>query len=90
MGGHHHVTLSLLALRFLVLERLRVGGKTPAATVSQVREIFTRLLQSPAASPARISEVVVRELWRKEAALIYKWWRATGAFPPRRPPPYTI
>ena len=34
------------------------GGKTPAVTVSQVREIFTRLLRSPAPSPERIAEVV--------------------------------
>src|SRR5512135_101278 len=29
VGWHHHVTLSLLALWFLVLERRRVGGKNP-------------------------------------------------------------
>ena len=28
-GWHHHVTLSLLALWFLQLERLRLGGKNP-------------------------------------------------------------
>src|SRR4051812_49553838 len=29
VGWHHHMTLSLLALWFLVLERLRGGGKNP-------------------------------------------------------------
>src|SRR5512147_436159 len=29
VGWHHHMTLSLLALRFLILERLRVGGENP-------------------------------------------------------------
>jgi SRSO17 transposase len=29
VGWHHHMTLSLLALWFLVLERRRVGGKNP-------------------------------------------------------------
>jgi SRSO17 transposase len=29
IGWHHHMTLSLLALWFLVLERQRVGGKNP-------------------------------------------------------------
>jgi SRSO17 transposase len=29
VGWHHHMTLSLLALWFLVLERQRVGGKNP-------------------------------------------------------------
>jgi hypothetical protein len=28
-------------------------------------------------------------LWRKEAARIYKWHKATGRFPPRRPAPDT-
>ena len=53
-------------------------------TVSQVREIFSRLLRSPAPSPERIAEVVTRVLWRKEAARIYKWHKKTGQFPPRR------
>ena len=61
-----------------------MGGKTPAVTVSQVREIFTRLLRLPAPSPERIAAVVTRVLWRKEAARIYKWYKATGTFPPRR------
>jgi SRSO17 transposase len=29
VGWHHHMTLSLVALWFLVLERMRVGGETP-------------------------------------------------------------
>src|SRR4029078_6598016 len=28
-GWHHHMTLSLLALWFLILERIRVGGENP-------------------------------------------------------------
>jgi hypothetical protein len=58
-------------------------------TVSQVREIFTRSLRSPAPSPERIAEVVTRVLWRKEAARIDKWHKATGKFPPRRSRPDT-
>ena len=57
--------------------------------MSQVREIFTRLLRSPAPSPERIAEVVSRVLWREEAARIYKWHKATGQFPPRRSGPDT-
>ena len=53
-------------------------------TVSQVREIFTRLLREPAPSPERIAAIVTRVLKRKEAARIYKWHKATGRFPPRR------
>jgi hypothetical protein len=58
-------------------------------TVPQVREVFTRLLRSPAPNPERIAEVVTRVLWRKEAARVYKWHKATGDFPPRRPRPDT-
>ncbi len=29
LGWHHHMTLSLVALWFLQLERLRLGGKNP-------------------------------------------------------------
>src|SRR6202041_1214896 len=68
VGWHHHVTLSLVALWFLILERIRLGGKTPAVTVSQMREIFTRLLRFPPPSPQQIAEQVTRVLWRKEAA----------------------
>jgi hypothetical protein len=89
VGWHHHVTLSLVALWSLCCERRRVGGKTPAVTVSQVRELFTRLLRVPASSPERIAAAVSRVLWRKEAARIYKWYKATGKFPPQRPRPDT-
>ena len=58
-------------------------------TVSQVREVFTRLLRVPAPGPERIAAEVSRVLWRKEAARIYHWHKATGGFPPRRPPPDT-
>ncbi len=65
------------------------GGKIPAVTVSQVREICTRLLRVPTPSSERIAEQVTRVLWRKEAARIYKWHKATGTFPPRRETPDT-
>ena len=58
-------------------------------TVSQVREIFSRLLRSPAPSARRIAKEVTRVLWRKEVARIYKWHKATGEYPPRRPGPDT-
>jgi hypothetical protein len=58
-------------------------------TVSQVREVFTRLLRVPAPSPERIAAEVTRVLWRKEAARISKGYKAVGRFPPRRPPPDT-
>src|SRR6202023_861014 len=54
-GWHHHLTLSLLALWFLQTERLRLGGKTPAVTVPQVRQVFTELLREPAPTAERVA-----------------------------------
>jgi hypothetical protein len=48
VGWHHDVTRSLSAWWFLCCERRRIGGKTPAVAVSQVREVFARLLRVPA------------------------------------------
>jgi hypothetical protein len=88
-GWHHHMTLSLLALWFLVLQRNRLGEKNPALTVAQTREIFTRLLRNPPPSPEQIADEINRVLRRNEEARIYHWHQATGKFPPRRccPPP---
>ncbi len=61
----------------------------PMAMVSQVREIFTRLLRTPAPSPERIAGAVTRVFWRKEAGRIYKWHKATGTFPPHHSRPDT-
>ena len=83
-GWHHHVTLALLALWFSILERKRIGEKTPALTVPQTREIFTQLLQNPPPPPGQIAEKVTRVLRRNEAARIYHWLRNAGKYPPRR------
>jgi hypothetical protein len=58
-------------------------------TVSQMREVFSRLLRVPAPGAERIAEEVTRVLRRTEAARIYHWRRAAGAFPPRRLRPDT-
>jgi len=71
VGWHRHITLAMVASWFLVLEKLHVGGETPAVTVPQVREIFSRLLQHPPASPARIAAEVTRVLRCNEEARIY-------------------
>ena len=86
VGWHHHVTLSLLALWFLNLERLVMGKKTPAATVPQVREILTRLLQHPAPTARQIAQEVSTVLVRNEQARIYHGHARTGQFPPRLHP----
>ena len=83
----HPMTLSLVALWFLCLERRRIGGKTPAVTASQTRQIFTRLLRRPAPRPEEIAEEVTRVLRRNEETRIYHRHARTGKFPPRRPQP---
>ena len=66
-----------------------MGGKTPAITVPQTRQIITRLLRHPRPSPEEIGEEVTRVLRRNEETRIYHWHKATGGFPPRRPRPNT-
>ena len=44
VGWHHHMTLSLLALWFLTLERRRVGGKNPGADgAADARDIHSAI-----------------------------------------------
>ncbi len=50
-----------------------------------MRQVFTRLLRHPAPSPEAIAEEVTRVLLRNEESRIYRWYKATGGFPPRRP-----
>jgi hypothetical protein len=78
------MTLTLLALWFLQLERNRLGGKIPALTVPQLREIFARLLLPNPPSAARIAEEVSIVLRRNEETRIYHWYAKTRSFPPRR------
>ncbi len=85
VGWHHHITLSFVALWFLCLERWRVGGKTPAITVSQTRQVFTQLLREPAPTPEQIAAEVSRVLRRNEESRIYHWYAKTQKYPPRRP-----
>jgi hypothetical protein len=87
LSWHHHVTLSPLALWFLCVERRRLGGENPGGDRLAVRGVFTRLLRDPPPSPERIAEEITRVLRRKEVAWIYKWHKAEGLLPPRRPPP---
>jgi hypothetical protein len=84
VGWHHHLTLSLLALWFLCLEKTAVDKKTPWITVPPLRLIFARLLCRPAEDLETILEEVNAVLRRTEEARIYHWRRTTGRFPPPR------
>ncbi len=83
-GWHHHMTLCVLALLFVVLEQLRMGKKIPAVTASQVRAIFTELLRQPRPTYREIARKVSEVLRRNEEARIYAWYTKTGHFPPRK------
>jgi hypothetical protein len=87
IGWHHHMTLALLALWFLCLERWREGGKSPTLTVSQMRQVFRRLLRNPPPKPAAIAAAVTRVLRRNAEARIYHWFAAKGTFSPHRSRP---
>ena len=90
VGWHHHMTLSLMALWFLCLERRRIGGKTPAATAPQIREIMTRLLRDRPPTAEEAARVVNRILQRNEETRIYHWLKTVGRYPPRRPRPTAV
>jgi SRSO17 transposase len=86
-GWHHHMTMSLLALWFLGLERFREQTTTPALTVSLVREVFSRVLALWQLSLEEIVRELNATLRRKEEARIYHWFENTGKYPPRRTEP---
>ena len=62
------------------------GEKTPAVTLPQVREIFSRLLRQPPPNPRAIAREVTVVLTRNEESRIYHWHARTGHFPPRLNP----
>ena len=84
IGWHHHVTLTMLALWFLVMEKRRIKKKTPAITVQQVRQIFTNLLLPNPPTFAEIAAEISGTLLRNEEARIYHYYKATKRFPPRK------
>jgi SRSO17 transposase len=84
-GWHHHMTMSLLALWFLGLERFREQPTTPALTVSVLREVFSRVLALGRLTLAEIVREMNEVLRRTEEARIYHWMKNTGEYPPRRP-----
>jgi SRSO17 transposase len=86
-GWHHHMTMSLLALWFLGLERFREQKTTPALTVSVLREVFSRVLALGRVTLPAIVWELNETLRRTEEARIYHWMENTGKYPPRRPTP---
>jgi len=81
-GWHHHMTMSLLALWFLGLERFREQPSTPALTVSVLRELFSRVLALERLTLADIVREMNEALRRTEEARIYHWMANVGKYPP--------
>ena len=81
LGWHHHITLSLLALWFLVLEQKRFNKKTPAMTVQQSAEARGELLHEPGVNLRRLADKLTRRLRRSEQARI-DHWRKYKCLPP--------
>ena len=84
VGWHHHMTLSLVALWFLCLERRRVGGENPGDHGIADEADLHAVAPPSGASPEEIAEEITRVLRRNEESRIYHWYARTGMFPPRR------
>ena len=84
VGWHHHMTLSMMALWFLVLEQGRMSRKTPAITVQQTAEAISELLRNPHADKHRLAHVITYRLRRTEQARIDQW-RKFRCLPPPWP-----
>lgn len=74
-GWHHHMTLSLLALWFLVQEQRRLNVGTPAMTFQQSAEAVGELLREPDMDVGLLALKITRRLRRMEEVRIYHWRR---------------
>jgi hypothetical protein len=84
-GWHHHRTLSLIAVWFLIGETQRGQQVTPALTLPQVRYGLSMLLLEVFCTPglAYICRQVHRQLLRNELARFYHH-RTRKCLPPRK------
>lgn len=81
-GWPHHMTLSLLALWFLVMEQRRLSDTTPAITVQQSAEAIGELLRDPEVDTRELAFKITGRLQRTEKARI-DHWRKFKRLPPR-------
>jgi len=73
VGWHHHMTLSLLALYFLVLEQRRLSQSTPAVSVQQTAEAMAEILRNPEIDVEELALRITNRLRRNEQVRIYQW-----------------
>jgi SRSO17 transposase len=83
-GWHHHMTLCLMALFFLVLEQRRLNRKTPAMTVQQSAEAIGEILVAPNIDLRKLALKITRRLRRMEQTRI-DHWRKFKRLPPTWP-----
>lgn len=83
IGWHHHMTLGLLALWFLVLEQRRLNSRTPAITVQQTAEAIGEILRNPDIDPRSLARKITARLHRTEQSRIDHWRKLR-----RLPPPW--
>lgn len=81
-GWHHHVTLSLLALWFLVKEQRRLNQSTPAITLQQSKEAISELLRNPDIDARTLAQRITRRLQRNEQSRIDHWGSSGLLAPP--------
>lgn len=81
IGWHHHMTLGLLALWFLVLEQRRLNATTPAITLQQSAEAIGELLRDPKTNLRQLALTITRRLRRAEWSRIHHW-RKFNCLPP--------
>lgn len=72
-GWHHHMTLCLMALLFLVEEQRRLSRSTPAITVQQSAEVLGELLRNPDIDVKELAQKITRRLRRMEESRIHHW-----------------
>lgn len=73
MGWHHHMTLCLMALFFLVLEQRRLSERTPAMTVQQSAEAIGEMLRDPQVDLRWLARKLTGRLQRTEQSRIDHW-----------------
>lgn len=80
-GWHHHITLCLLALYFLVLEHRRLSQSTPPITLQQSAQAIGEILRNPNINVHSLALKITNRLRRNEHARI-DHWRKFHILPP--------
>lgn len=81
IGWHHHMTLSMLALYFLVLEQRRLCRSTPAVSMQQTAEALGEILRNPDIDIGKLAVTITNRLRRNEQTRI-DHWRKFQRLPP--------